>query len=202
MVEPKFNTEDEIIAALKSGQIVGIPTDTVYGLAADPLNANALKNLSQVKGRDTNQPIAVLFSELSDLDSYIENIDQLRGIESFWPGALTAIVQAKRGKLIAPLVTDQLTIGIRKPANETTLRILERAGGFLAVTSANRHDQTPASTAQEVTDIFGDEMPVLDGGVSFHGVASTVVDFTGNTPRLLRQGVIEFKEVVTTWTAN
>ena len=71
MSEPKFNTEDEIIAALKSGQIVGIPTDTVYGLAADPLNANALKNLSQVKGRDTNQPIAVLFSELSDLDSYI-----------------------------------------------------------------------------------------------------------------------------------
>ncbi len=75
-------------------------------------------------------------------------------------------------------------------------------GGFLAVTSANRHDQKPAKTAQEVTDIFDDRIPVFDGGVSLHGVASTVVDFTGNIPRLLRQGVIEFEEVVTTWTTN
>jgi L-threonylcarbamoyladenylate synthase len=202
MIEARFSTEEEIIAALKSGQIVGIPTDTVYGLAADPLDSNALKNLSEVKGRDMNQPIAVLFSELSKLDSYIENIDQLRRIELFWPGALTAIVRAKRGRLVSPLVTDQLTIGIRKPANEAAIRILERMGGFLAVTSANRHDQKPAKTAQEVTDIFDDRIPVFDGGVSLHGVASTVVDFTGNIPRLLRQGVIEFEEVVTTWTTN
>jgi len=202
MIEARFNTEEEIIAALKSGQIVGIPTDTVYGLAADPLNSNAVRNLSEVKGRDMNQPIAVLFSELSKLDSYIENVDQLRRIESFWPGALTAIVRAKRGKLVAPLVTDQLTIGIRTPANETTIRILEEMGGFLAVTSANRHDQEPASTAQEVTDIFGDQIPVFDGGASLHGVASTVVDFTGNIPRLVRQGTIEFEEVVTTWATN
>ncbi|HIE83378.1 MAG TPA: threonylcarbamoyl-AMP synthase [Dehalococcoidia bacterium] len=202
MIEARFSTEEEIIAALKSGQIVGIPTDTVYGLAADPLDSNALKNLSEVKGRDMNQPIAVLFSELSKLDSYIENIDQLRRIELFWPGALTAIVRAKRDRLVSPLVTDQLTIGIRKPANEAAIRILERMGGFLAVTSANRHDQKPAKTAQEVTDIFDDRIPVFDGGVSLHGVASTVVDFTGNIPRLLRQGVIEFEEVVTTWTTN
>ncbi|SVD40654.1 uncharacterized protein METZ01_LOCUS393508, partial [marine metagenome] len=151
MIEARFSTEEEIIAALKSGQIVGIPTDTVYGLAADPLDPNALKNLSEAKGRDMNQPIAVLFSKLSKLDSYIENIDQLRRIELFWPGALTAIVRAKRGRLVAPLVTDQLTIGIRKPANEAAIRILERMGGFLAVTSANRHDRKPANSAQEVT---------------------------------------------------
>ena len=202
MIEARFSTEEEIIAALKSGQIVGIPTDTVYGLAADPLDPNALKNLSEAKGRDMNQPIAVLFSKLSKLDSYIENIDQLRRIELFWPGALTAIVRAKRGRLVAPLVTDQLTIGIRKPANEAAIRILERMGGFLAVTSANRHDRKPANSAQEVTDIFGDQIPVFDGGVSLHGVASTVVDFTDDIPRLVRQGVIEFEEVVTTWTTN
>ena len=202
MVEARFNTEEEIITALKSGQIAGIPTDTVYGLAADPLSSNALKNLSEVKGRNTNQPIAVLFSELSKLDSYIENLDQLRRIELFWPGALTAIVRAKRDRLVAPLVTDELTIGIRKPANEITIRILERMGGFLAVTSANRHDRKPANSAQEVTDIFGDQIPVLDGGVSLHGVASTVVDFTDDIPRLVRQGAIEFEEVMTTWTTN
>ena len=202
MVEARFSTEEEIITALKSGQIAGIPTDTVYGLAADPLSSNALKNLSEVKGRNTNQPIAVLFSELSKLDSYIENLDQLRRIELFWPGALTAIVRAKRDRLVAPLVTDELTIGIRKPANEITIRILERMGGFLAVTSANRHDRKPANSAQEVTDIFGDQIPVFDGGVSLHGIASTVVDFTDDIPRLVRQGAIEFEEVVTTWTTN
>ncbi|MEE2875133.1 MAG: L-threonylcarbamoyladenylate synthase [Chloroflexota bacterium] len=202
MVEARFSTEEEIIKALKSGQIAGIPTDTVYGLAADPLSSNALKNLSEVKGRNTNQPIAVLFSELSKLDSYIENLDQLRRIELFWPGALTAIVRAKRDRLVAPLVTDELTIGIRKPANEITIRILERMGGFLAVTSANRHDRKPANSAQEVADIFGDQIPVFDGGVSLHGVASTVVDFTDDIPRLVRQGAIEFEEVVTTWTTN
>ena len=202
MVEARFSTEEEIITALKSGQIAGIPTDTVYGLAADPLSSNALKNLSEVKGRNANQPIAVLFSELSKLDSYIENLDQLRRIELFWPGALTAIVRAKRDRLVAPLVTDELTIGIRKPANEITIRILERMGGFLAVTSANRHDRKPANSAQEVTDIFGDQIPVFDGGVSLHGVASTVVDFTDDIPRLVRQGAIEFEEVVTTWTTN
>lgn len=202
MVEARFSTEEEIITALKSGQIAGIPTDTVYGLAADPLSSNALKNLSEVKGRNTNQPIAVLFSELSKLDSYIENLDQLRRIELFWPGALTAIVRAKRDRLVPPLVTDELTIGIRKPANEITIRILERMGGFLAVTSANRHDRKPANSAQEVTDIFGDQIPVFDGGVSLHGVASTVVDFTDDIPRLVRQGAIEFEEVVTTWTTN
>jgi len=202
MVEARFSTEEEIITALKSGQIAGIPTDTVYGLAADPLSSNALKNLSEVKGRNMNQPIAVLFSELSKLDSYIENLDQLRRIELFWPGALTAIVRAKRDRLVAPLVTDELTIGIRKPANEITIRILERMGGFLAVTSANRHDRKPANSAQEVTDIFGDQIPVFDGGVSLHGVASTVVDFTDDIPRLVRQGAIEFEEVVTTWTTN
>jgi len=202
MVEARFSTEEEIITALKSGQIAGIPTDTVYGLAADPLSSNALKNLSEVKGRNTNQPIAVLFSELSKLDSYIENLDQLRRIELFWPGALTAIVRAKRDRLVPPLVTDELTIGIRKPANEITIRILERMGGFLAVTSANRHDRKPANSAQEVTDIFGDQIPVFDGGVSLHGIASTVVDFTDDIPRLVRQGAIEFEEVVTTWTTN
>jgi tRNA A37 threonylcarbamoyladenosine synthetase subunit TsaC/SUA5/YrdC len=75
-------------------------------------------------------------------------------------------------------------------------------GGFLAVTSANRHDRKPANSAQEVTDIFGDQIPVFDGGVSLHGVASTVVDFTDDIPQLVRQGAIEFEEVVTTWTTN
>ena len=67
MVDVGFNTQDEIVAALRAGQVVGIPTDTVYGLAADPLNPRALRQLAQIKGRDSNQPIAVLFSELSKL---------------------------------------------------------------------------------------------------------------------------------------
>jgi len=199
MFDASFNTEDEIIAALVAGQVVGIPTDTVYGLAADPLNARALRRLSKIKGRDSNQPIAVLFSELSKLAPYVEQIEQIQRIELFWPGAMTAIVRAKQDGLSAPLVTEQFTIGIRKPASETTLKILERMGGFLAVTSANKHDEPPANSAQEVIEIFGGEVSVLDGGSSSHGVASTVVDFTYDTPRLLRQGALEFEEVMKAW---
>ena len=199
MVDVGFNTQDEIVAALRAGQVVGIPTDTVYGLAADPLNPRALRQLAQIKGRDSNQPIAVLFSELSKLACYVEQIDQIRRIELFWPGAMTAIVRAKQDGLPAPLVTEQLTIGIRKPASEIALKILEEMGGFLAVTSANKHDEPPANSAQEVIDTFGHEVSVLDGGLSTHGVASTVVDFTANTPRLLRQGALEFQEVMTAW---
>ena len=199
MVDVGFNTQDEIVAVLRAGQVVGIPTDTVYGLAADPLNPRALRQLAQIKGRDSNQPIAVLFSELSKLACYVEQIDQIRRIELFWPGAMTAIVRAKQDGLPAPLVTEQLTIGIRKPASEITLKILEEMGGFLAVTSANKHDEPPANSAQEVIDTFGHEVSVLDGGPSSHGVASTVVDFTDDTPRLLRQGALEFQEVMTAW---
>ena len=185
----------EVIDALFANEVVGIPTDTVYGLAAMP-NRTAIKRMIDLKkGRDKDQPIAILFSELEKLEQYGVDFKKIQSLGEFWPGALTVVTSASTNLLPIPVVTEEGTVGVRIPDNEIAIQIIEKCGGVLAVSSANHHGDKPALNASEVAQLFGDELLVLDGGVSPGGTASTVIDMTSETPTVLREGEINIEEI-------
>ncbi len=186
---------DEVIALILGGGIAAIPTDTVYGLAALPRHEGALGGLADLKGRDAQQPIAVLIDSAVDVMPFLEEPAALDRVMRFWPGALTAVVRAKEGALPSPVVSEAGTIGVRKPDDQLARYVIRACGGVLAVTSANRHGQAPALSAQEVAAEFGEALVVLDGGPRDGGVASTVVDLASVPPRILREGPVTAEDL-------
>ena len=115
----------EVIDALFANEVVGIPTDTVYGLAAMP-NRTAIKRMIDLKkGRDKDQPIAILFSELEKLEQYGVDFKKIRSLGVFWPGALTVVTSASTHLLPIPVVTEEGTVGVRIPDNEIAIQIIE-----------------------------------------------------------------------------
>ena len=177
------------------GGIVGLPTDTVYGLACLPTHEAALGGLADLKGRERDQPIAALIDSIADAMAYLEDPAALDPYVRFWPGALTVIVRARPGGLLAPVVTAEGTVGVRKPDDRFARAVIRGCGGILAVTSANRHGQPPCMTAADVAAEFGDALMVLDGGDRTGGVASTVVDVSGDRARILREGKITARDL-------
>ncbi len=187
---------DEVVAKLLDGGVAAIPTDTVYGVAALPTRADAVRALAHLKGRDEQQPVAVLFDSGGALAPFLEDAEALDRVMRFWPGALTAIVRARVDGGLAPAVaTEAGTIGVRKPDDQVARLVIRSCGGLLAVTSANRHGAAPATSAEEVAAIFGPELLVLDGGPRPGGTASTVVDISVDPPRILREGPITAEEL-------
>lgn len=183
--------EATAIERLRSGAVIALPTDTVYGLcvAADAPGATAA--LFAVKERPASVPLPVLVADPEDATAVGDFDETARGLfTDHWPGALTIVV-ARRGAAIEwDLGGDggSATIGLRCP-NDETLRRIARAVGPLAVTSANLHGQPPCFTAEEVETAFGGDVLVLDGGRRA-AMPSTVVDCTTAPPQVLRQGVI------------
>ncbi|MQC17965.1 MAG: threonylcarbamoyl-AMP synthase [Chloroflexi bacterium] len=179
---------DEVVDRLRSGGIVAIPTDTVYGLACLPTHEGALGALADLKGREREQPIAALIDSVADIIAYLDAPNALDPYVRFWPGALTVIVRATPGGLLPPVVTEAGTVGVRKPDDRIARAVIRGCGGVLAVTSANRHGQPPCTSAEAVAAEFGPALVILDGGDRDGGQASTVVDASGETPRILREG--------------
>lgn len=182
--------------ALRQGRIVGIPTDTVYGLAADPTRPGATAALFAAKGRPAHLELPVLVADMAQAE-------ELAGPEgmppparrlaaAFWPGALTLVVTRRRG-LDWDLGGNAGTIGLRCPAHDAA-RFLCRKVGPLATTSANRHGQPPLTTADALVAEFGPDLPVVDGGLC-DGVPSTVVDVSGPTMHCLREGAVPWADV-------
>ena len=182
------------VAALRSGDIIGVPTDTVYGLAADPWHSGASDRLFLVKGRPRNVELAV----------FVSGADQARGLTTglpeaaeklmaaFWPGPLT-IVLPRRPDVNADLGEDDATIGLRCPAHPVPLALCREFGPY-ATTSANRHGHPSLSEASEIiAELSGVEL-VLDAGTCT-GLPSTVVDATGDVVKLLREGRLEWDRI-------
>ena len=186
---------DKIVRALRAGEVVGIPTDTVYGLAAMPNDADAVSKLAGLKGRSDQQPIAVLFDDIESVAPYVEDTTALARMARFWPGALTAILRARDGLATAAL-TRLGTLGLRQPDDDLARSVIRACGGALAVSSANRTGEPPALSADEVAAAFGDAMLVLDGGPRPGGTASTVVNLAVDPPEALREGPIDAGEVL------
>ncbi len=174
------------------GGIVVYPTDTFYGLGADPNNAVAVKRLFGIKGREAGQPILLLLNDVSRVSDWAAEVNReaVRLMKQYWPGPLTLVFKAKDHVL--PLLTAGTgTIGLRVPGNELTRQLLAFIGTALTGTSANASGKQSPSAAHDAAAAMGDLVDlVLDAGETPGGKPSTVADVSGGEVRILRQGAI------------
>ena len=182
-------------AALSEGDIIGIPTDTVYGLAADPWHSGAADRLFLLKGRPRHVELPLLVATEAQALELTTSVpaSARRLMKAFWPGALT-IVLPRRPDVEADLGEDDETIGVRCPAHPVPRALCEKAGP-VATTSANRHGEAPLTSALGLAETMPGVALVLDAGVC-SGQPSTVVDSTGEIPKLLRAGAIAWERIV------
>jgi L-threonylcarbamoyladenylate synthase len=181
---------------LAEGRPIGVPTDTVYGLAVDPFVPGATDRIFQAKRRprDVDLPVLVATPEQAlDLATAVPAVARTL-MDRFWPGALTLVIP-RRPDLVADLGDDDATIGVRCP-NHAVPRALCTKVGPLATTSANLHGEPTSVTAEDVATVFGNLVPVVLDGGPCRGSPSTVVDCTGQEPRLLREGRIPWDRIV------
>lgn len=184
------------VDALSGGDIIGIPTDTVYGLAADPFHTGAADRLFRLKGRSRHVELPVLVASEEQALSLCTAVpaEARRLMERYWPGPLT-LVLPRRPDLDADLGEEDVTIGIRCPAHPVPLAICAEVGP-IATTSANRHGEPVITTAEGVAKAFGPEIAlVLDGG-NCDQLPSSVVDCTGGAPKVLREGRVSVAEIL------
>ncbi len=178
---------DHVVRALRSGEVVVIPTDTVYGLAADPTSESAMKRLFELKERPEGVPVAVLVASVAQAEELIALTPAVRNlVDVHWPGALTVVGHSVGAELHLGSVD---TVGVRLP-DHGLIRACAEAFGPIAATSANRHGMPTITDPTELVEAFGDDVAVIiDGGV-LDGTASTVVDATVEPIEVLRQGVV------------
>jgi L-threonylcarbamoyladenylate synthase len=180
---------------LRHSGLVAFPTDTVYGVGAMVFLERAVERLYTVKGRSTDKAIAVLIGRSEDLGKVAVGLSPLaeRLAHKFWPGSLTLVVP--KHSTIPSVVSPLPSLGVRMPDHAVALRLLERTGP-LAVTSANRSGEPSAVTAAEALAQLGGRVDVLlDGGHVPGGIPSTVVDCTGDIPRVLREGPVTATDI-------
>ena len=190
----------EAATIINRGGIIAFRTDTFYGLGVDPLNQAALQTLRELKGREETKPILILIADPDDVDRFILQRSSLfdRVLKNYWPGPLTLVGQARK-ELPDQLTAGTGTIGVRLP-DDTGVRDLIRAcGGALTATSANLSGQPPARTAAEVATYFPHGIDlIIDGGDVVVSEPSTVLDLSGDEPRLIRAGAISLKDLQAT----
>jgi L-threonylcarbamoyladenylate synthase len=186
-------------ANLLAGGLVAFPTETVYGLGADACNADAVARIYSVKGRPADHPLIVHIASMDGLGDWADDVPgyAISLARDFWPGPMTLVV--RRSALAGDFVTGgQDTVGVRVPDHPVALGLLEafaRAGGRgVAAPSANRFGNVSPTTAQAVADELGDYLAdgdqILDGGSCEVGVESTIIDCTGDVPKILRPGAV------------
>ncbi len=189
------------VEALRTGGLAAVPTETVYGLAADATNAAAVARIFEVKSRPTGHPLIVHLAADADLDTWsTEPSETARRLAALgWPGPLTLIVP--RSPIVPDAVTGgRDTVGLRVPAHPMLRDLLQRFGGGLAAPSANRFGAVSPTSAEHVLADLGDVLDpardvILDGGSSAIGLESTIVDTTVEPPQLLRAGPLTEDEI-------
>jgi L-threonylcarbamoyladenylate synthase len=193
VLAPDDDALDRAADLLRAGKLVALPTETVYGLAADAGNAEAVARLYAAKGRPAFNPLI----------AHVLDIDAARAVaaftplaetlaDAFWPGPLTLVLDRKPGGAVCDLVTAGLdTVAVRAPAHPVARAVLERVGRPLAAPSANTSERlSPTRAADVARDLGGRIDLILDGGPCVHGLESTVVDARGEMPVILRPGAL------------
>ena len=202
-----FCTADALARAaqdLKSGALVAFPTETVYGLGADAINAEAVARIYSVKGRPADHPLIVHLADMQDVNDWASDIPDyaIDLARAFWPGPMTLILP--RTDLAKDFITGgQATVGLRVPDHTLALALLQEfkkiGGKGLAAPSANRFGQVSPTTASAVQEELGDFLSendaILDGGPSSVGLESTIIDCTASAPRILRPGAITIEMI-------
>ncbi len=181
---------DQAVALLKNGKLVGIPTETVYGLAADATHTKAIQEIFKVKKRPPNHPLILHLPDLSDLSQWAINIPDIMYelAKQFMPGSLSVLLH-KNSSVSNEITGGSNKICIRIPHHETTLKIIKSLGNPIVAPSANLFGRiSPTSADHVMSDLFGEIDAVVDGGECRVGIESTIVDLTTPTPLLLRPG--------------
>lgn len=182
--------------AVQRGDLVVIPTDTVYGIGADAFDSDAVKDLLKAKGRGPDMPPPILVSSATTIDALAADLPGYARalIEEFWPGPLTLVCR-QQPSLQWDLGDTRGTVAIRMPDHDVALAVLERTGP-LAVSSANKTGQPAATDADAVLEMLGDDVAVVvDAGTSPGGQSSTIVDVTGSQGRVLRRGALSLDDL-------
>lgn len=178
---------------LQVGETVAFPTDTVYGLGANALDADAIKKIYTAKGRPPEKPLILLIHDQMQLQTFVNHIPEtaLKLIQAFWPGPLTLVLPLKENVIVPEVSCGFSTIGVRMPNHPVALQLLKLANVPIAAPSANLSGNPSPATAEEVrNDLDGRIAAILSGGACNIGQASTIVDVCQNPPILLRQGSI------------
>ncbi|MEI8208241.1 MAG: L-threonylcarbamoyladenylate synthase [Methylococcales bacterium] len=199
-MKPIFADEAAIKVAAKllsQGRLVAFPTETVYGLGADASNPIAINRIFQAKGRPSDHPLIVHIASVDNIDDWAINIPEaaIRLANHFWPGPL-AIILNKKPEVPLEVTGGQNTVGLRMPNHPVALQLLKVFGGGIAAPSANRFCRISPTQAAHVEEELGATVDmILDGGACEVGVESTIVDLSGDIPRLLRPGHITRQEI-------
>lgn len=188
---------DLAVASLRSGELVGLPTETVYGLAADAENDDALRQIFRVKGRPLDHPLIVHIASADEMAVWARDVPDFAQVlaKAFWPGPLTLLLnRAERTSLIA--TGGRSTVALRVPQHPVALALLQKFGGALAAPSANRFGKvSPTKAAHVMRDLSGDIAIILDGGECSVGVESTILDLSNGTPQVLRPGGVSIERL-------
>lgn len=189
---------DKAAAIIRSGGIVAFPTETFYGLAADPFNPLALQRIFELKMRPAEKAVLVLIDHIRRLDLLVTEVPSLYHslMSRWWPGPLTLVFPCRME--VPPLLTGETgTIAVRISSNPLAQALVRAVGGPITATSANISGHEPAATVHEVIDQFGGKLDyVLDGGRTPGSGGSTIVYMKGDTLELVRPGVIPFEKLV------
>ncbi len=184
---------------LNQGEVIAIPTETVYGLAGNALHADTVKKIYQIKGRPENNPLIIHLPDFDQFEKYVRNIPQnaLRLAEKFWPGPMTLLLEK------TALIPDQTTaslprVAVRIPNHPLTLSLLNMLDYPLAAPSANPYGYISPTSAVQVKEQLGDKIRyILDGGPCQKGIESTIIGFDGEIPVIYRKGFITPSDVET-----
>ena len=186
--------EDNIqkaIACIKNEEVVGIPTETVYGIGVDPLSQAAVDKIFNLKEREENKPLSILVHSFHDLIKLkiISKVPEI--VELYWPGPLTIIVESELNFADGVGTKNPNSIGVRVPDNELTLELLKKTGP-LAVTSANISGQEDITNERDAEAVFGDKIGHYLQGRALHGSGSTIVDFRDEEFKVIREGPLKW----------
>jgi L-threonylcarbamoyladenylate synthase len=181
----------QAITLLKRGEVVAIPTETVYGLAADATNDAALRQIYAIKQRPADNPLIVHIADANQVLDWAKEFSPLaqKLAKAFWPGPFTLVLPAKES--VSTIVRgNQPTVALRVPGHPVALQLLQQSGLALAAPSANKFTQLSPTTAAHVAAGLGEAIPVLDGGACKVGIESTIVSVEGDDWQLLRLGMV------------
>lgn len=189
---------NNFLQILENGEMIIIPTETVFGIAVRADNDRAINNIYKVKKRSEQKPLQIMVSDIAMAKKYAVFNDKAESLANkYWPGSLTMILRSKVDTKLSTLLDHNGTIGLRIPNNEKVLDLLRSIDVPLAVTSANISNESPLLDLYGIKDVFGDDIAILDNKNSnFSGIASTVIDITSDNVRFLRDGNISRGELL------
>ncbi len=193
---PPRDVVEEAAGVIARGGVVVAPTDTVYGILADPFNRDAYNRVFRVKGRSPGKPLPILLSESHDATRLVVTDDRFWALaRKFWPGPLTIVAPARDG--VPEYLAPEGMVGVRLPDCPLTRAIARLAGGVVTGTSANKSGRTPPVTVYDASSQLGESVDLyIDGGPAPRGVPSTVVVLREDSVEVLREGAVGEREVL------